>query len=91
MVGELKGGTRFETISPETDNRGMIKDLIDNDVKFINPLKLREYLSAGLPVRAANRTAKPVANVARVSRNPAVGFSFGKKSPLMIAARLPKM
>ena len=34
IVGELKGGTRFETISPETDNRSMIGTLIDNQVKF---------------------------------------------------------
>jgi glycosyltransferase involved in cell wall biosynthesis len=29
---------------------GLVPYRIDNDVKFINPLKLREYLSAGLPV-----------------------------------------
>lgn len=29
---------------------GLIPYRIDNEVKFINPLKLREYLSAGLPV-----------------------------------------
>jgi glycosyltransferase involved in cell wall biosynthesis len=29
---------------------GLIPYRIDNDVKFINPLKLREYLSAGVPV-----------------------------------------
>jgi len=29
---------------------GLIPYRIDDDVKFINPLKLREYLSAGLPV-----------------------------------------
>ncbi|MGQ0530182.1 MAG: ATP-dependent zinc metalloprotease FtsH [Panacagrimonas sp.] len=34
IVGELKGGTRFETISPETDNRSMVGTLIDNGVKF---------------------------------------------------------
>ncbi|TXH03402.1 MAG: ATP-dependent zinc metalloprotease FtsH [Nevskiaceae bacterium] len=32
--GELKGGTRFTAISPETDNRAMIGTLIDNNVKF---------------------------------------------------------
>ena len=34
IAGQLKGGTRFETISPETDNRSMIGTLIDNNVKF---------------------------------------------------------
>ncbi len=32
--GELKGGSRFTTISPETDNRSMVGTLLDNDVKF---------------------------------------------------------
>jgi cell division protease FtsH len=32
--GELKGGTHFNTISPETDNRSMIGTLIDHNVKF---------------------------------------------------------
>jgi cell division protease FtsH len=32
--GELKSGTRFVSISPETDNRAMIGTLIDNNVKF---------------------------------------------------------
>ncbi len=34
IAGQLKGGTHFETISPETDNRSMIGTLIDNNVKF---------------------------------------------------------
>jgi len=32
--GELKGGSRFTTVSPETDNRSMIGALLDNEVKF---------------------------------------------------------
>jgi len=32
--GELKGGSRFTTISPETDNRSMVGTLLDNEVKF---------------------------------------------------------
>ena len=32
--GELKGGTKFTAVSPETDNRAMIGTLIDNNVKF---------------------------------------------------------
>jgi cell division protease FtsH len=34
VQGELKGGSRFVTTSPETINSGMIKDLIENHVKF---------------------------------------------------------
>ncbi|MGQ0502819.1 MAG: ATP-dependent zinc metalloprotease FtsH [Panacagrimonas sp.] len=34
IEGQLKGGTRFETISPETDNRSMVGTLIEHDVKF---------------------------------------------------------
>jgi glycosyltransferase involved in cell wall biosynthesis len=33
---------------------GLIPYRLDHDVKFINPLKLREYLSAGVPVVAAD-------------------------------------
>ncbi|MES0874153.1 ATP-dependent zinc metalloprotease FtsH [Sinimarinibacterium thermocellulolyticum] len=32
--GELRGGARFVTISPETDNRAMIGTLLENKVKF---------------------------------------------------------
>lgn len=32
--GDLKGGTHFTAVSPETDNRSMIGTLIDNNVKF---------------------------------------------------------
>ncbi|MDB5970743.1 MAG: hflB [Hydrocarboniphaga sp.] len=34
LHGELKGGSRFLTVSPETINSGLIKDLIENKVKF---------------------------------------------------------
>jgi cell division protease FtsH len=34
LHGELKGGSRFITISPETNNSGLIKDLIENHVTF---------------------------------------------------------
>jgi cell division protease FtsH len=36
--GELKGGTKFTTVSPETDNRSMIGTLIDNNVQFTGEL-----------------------------------------------------
>jgi cell division protease FtsH len=32
--GELRGGSRFVTISPETDNRSMVGTLLENKVKF---------------------------------------------------------
>ncbi|MGB0956111.1 MAG: ATP-dependent metallopeptidase FtsH/Yme1/Tma family protein, partial [Panacagrimonas sp.] len=34
ISGQLQGGSQFETISPETDNRSMVGTLIDNNVKF---------------------------------------------------------
>ncbi|MEQ1437729.1 ATP-dependent zinc metalloprotease FtsH [Fontimonas sp. SYSU GA230001] len=36
--GELRGGSRFVTISPETDNRAMIGSLLQNKVKFSGEL-----------------------------------------------------
>ena len=42
---------------------GMIPYRIDERMTFVNPLKLREYLSAGLPV-----VSTPVPEVARLSR-----------------------
>ncbi|MFA5940278.1 MAG: ATP-dependent zinc metalloprotease FtsH [Sinimarinibacterium sp.] len=36
--GELKGGSRFVTISPETDNRAMVGSLLENKVKFSGEL-----------------------------------------------------
>lgn len=46
---------------------GLIPYRIDNDVKFINPLKLREYLSAGLPVvSTAMPEVKPYAHLCHI-------------------------
>ncbi|TJY62169.1 ATP-dependent zinc metalloprotease FtsH [Sinimarinibacterium sp. CAU 1509] len=36
--GEMRGGTRFLTVSPETDNRAMVGTLLDNKVKFTGEL-----------------------------------------------------
>jgi cell division protease FtsH len=36
--GEMRGGTRFLTVSPETDNRAMVGTLLDNHVKFTGEL-----------------------------------------------------
>ena len=33
--GTLKNGTRFTTYSPETDNKGMVKDLLDHKVRIV--------------------------------------------------------
>ncbi len=38
ISGQLKDGRRFETVSPESDNGAMIKELIENDVKFTGEL-----------------------------------------------------
>ncbi len=48
---------------------GLIPYRIDNDVKFINPLKLREYLSAGLPVVSTNMPeVQPYAHLCRIAQ-----------------------
>ena len=36
--GELKGGSRFTTVSPETDNKAMVGQLLDSNVKFTGTL-----------------------------------------------------
>jgi cell division protease FtsH len=38
IKGELKGGSHFVTISPETDNRSMVGTLLENNVKFTGQL-----------------------------------------------------
>ena len=50
---------------------GLVPYRIDNDVKFINPLKLREYLSAGLPVVSTNMPeVQPYAHLCRIADTP---------------------
>jgi len=34
ISGQLKNGSKFTTISPETDNRSMVQDLLKNHVRF---------------------------------------------------------
>ena len=49
-------------------NVGLIPYRIDNDVKFINPLKLREYLSAGVPVVSTNMPeVQPYAHLCHIA------------------------
>ncbi|HEU4615856.1 MAG TPA: glycosyltransferase [Kofleriaceae bacterium] len=47
---------------------GLIPYRIDDEVKFINPLKLREYLSAGLPVVSTNMPeVQPYAHLCHIA------------------------
>jgi glycosyltransferase involved in cell wall biosynthesis len=49
---------------------GLIPYRIDDDVKFINPLKLREYLSAGLPVVSTNMPeVQPYKHLCHIGKN----------------------
>lgn len=51
---------------------GLVPYRIDADVKFINPLKLREYLCAGLPVVSTDMPeVQPYAHLCQVAHNPA--------------------
>jgi glycosyltransferase involved in cell wall biosynthesis len=51
---------------------GLVPYRIDADVKFINPLKLREYLCAGLPVVSTDMPeVEPYAHLCHVARTPA--------------------
>jgi len=52
ITGQLKNGTHFTTISPETDNRAMIGTLIDNHVKFDGELPKETPLIVTLLINA---------------------------------------
>jgi glycosyltransferase involved in cell wall biosynthesis len=50
---------------------GLVPYRIDDDVRFINPLKLREYLSAGVPVvSTAMPEVLPYARLCHIARSP---------------------
>ncbi|AXQ29197.1 ATP-dependent zinc metalloprotease FtsH [Solimonas sp. K1W22B-7] len=50
--GELKGGSRFTTVSPETDNKAMVGALLDNNVKFTGTLPKETPLLLQLLINA---------------------------------------
>jgi glycosyltransferase involved in cell wall biosynthesis len=76
---------------------GLIPYRIDDDVKFINPLKLREYLSAGLPVVSTDMPeVKPYAHLCHIARTgdemvAAVEKALAEGSPEQRAARCESM
>lgn len=76
---------------------GLIPYRIDNDVKFINPLKLREYLSAGLPVVSTDMPeVQPYAHLCRIAKTgdemvAAIERALEERSPDQRAARCESM
>ncbi|HVT34683.1 MAG TPA: ATP-dependent zinc metalloprotease FtsH, partial [Nevskiaceae bacterium] len=50
--GDLKNGQHFTAVSPETDNRGMVQTLIDNNVKFDGELPKETPLIVQLLINA---------------------------------------
>ncbi len=50
--GELKGGSRFTTVSPETDNKAMVGQLLDSNVKFTGTLPKETPLLLQLLINA---------------------------------------
>lgn len=76
---------------------GLIPYRIDNDVKFINPLKLREYLSAGLPVVSTDMPeVQPYAHLCHIAKTgdemvAAIERALGEGSPAQRATRCESM
>ncbi len=76
---------------------GLIPYRIDNDVKFINPLKLREYLSAGLPVVSTDMPeVQPYAHMCHIAKTgdemiAAIERALTEGSPQQRAARCESM
>jgi glycosyltransferase involved in cell wall biosynthesis len=76
---------------------GLIPYRIDDDVKFINPLKLREYLSAGLPVVSTDMPeVQPYAHLCHIAKTgdemvAAIEKALGDGSREQRAARCESM
>ncbi len=76
---------------------GMIPYKIDERVRYVNPLKLREYLSAGVPAVATPMPeVLPLANLCRVAASPedtvrAIEAALREDSPAARRARSASM
>lgn len=72
---------------------GLVPYRIDDNARFINPLKLREYLAAGLPVvSTAMPEVLPFAHLCHIARShadavPAIERALGETSSAARAAR----
>jgi glycosyltransferase involved in cell wall biosynthesis len=76
---------------------GLVPYRIDDEVKFIDPLKLREYLSAGVPVvSTAMPEVAPYAHLCHVAHTPdgavaAIERALGEGDPSARARRSAAM
>ncbi|HVK89360.1 MAG TPA: glycosyltransferase [Kofleriaceae bacterium] len=76
---------------------GLVPYRMDDDVKFINPLKLREYLCAGLPVvTTAMPEVQPYAHLCYIARSyddalPAIERALAERSPSLSRRRSEAM
>jgi glycosyltransferase involved in cell wall biosynthesis len=106
-IGPIKGLPNVHLLGQKTHDElpayckgfdvGLIPYRIDNDVKFINPLKLREYLSAGLPVVSTDMPeVRPYGHLCHIAKTgdemvAAIETALTEGSPAQRATRCESM